>query len=267
MLDMHILETTSLCAGYGDGHVIHNISLSLIKGEFVTILGRNGSGKSTLIKALQGLLRHMSGDVMIGGQKLSSLKPRQVAQRVSYVPQMSDLSFEFSVEEIIAMGRYVHQRKMEGMSPEDTKIIQEIMELTETSQLSTKKMAHLSGGEKQRVFIARALAQDAPLLFLDEPSSHLDINYQVEIYTILQRLQKEKNKTILAAEHNINLVIPYSQRIIFLKEGRIHAQGPPDELITKTNIRKVFQADVDIRENLSSGLPEISLISSQKSAS
>jgi iron complex transport system ATP-binding protein len=261
---MNILETAHLSAGYGNDPVIKNISFSLIKGEFVTVLGRNGSGKSTLIKALQGLLRHTSGYVRIDGQEISSLKPRQIAQKISYVPQMSDLSFEFNVEEIISMGRYVHQKKMEGLSSEDEKIIQDVMELTETLQLRENPLAHLSGGERQRVFIARALAQDAPLLLLDEPSSHLDINYQVEIYSLLQRLQKEKKKTILAAEHNINLVIPYSQRLMFIKEGQIFRQGPPEELITKSNIEEVFRADVDIRENLSSGLPEISLIPSDK---
>jgi iron complex transport system ATP-binding protein len=133
------------------------------------------------------------------------------------------------------------------------------MDLTETAPLKEKKIAHLSGGERQRVFIARALAQDTPLLFLDEPSAHLDISYQVEIYRILKRLQEEKNKTILSAEHNINLAIPYSRRILFLKEGRIHSIGHPMELVTKQNIQEVFHTDVEVRKNLHSGFPEISL--------
>jgi len=162
--------------------------------------------------------------------------------------------------EIVLMGRYVHQRRLSSLSTPDSQIIEEVMELTQIGHFKDKKIAHLSGGERQRVFIARALAQDTPLLFLDEPSSHLDISYQVEIYKILKSLQKEKGKTILCAEHNINLVIPYSQKIIFLKEGKIQAQGPPEKLITKANIQEVFQADVEIRENLHSKLPEISLI-------
>jgi iron complex transport system ATP-binding protein len=133
------------------------------------------------------------------------------------------------------------------------------MRLTETAHLRGKKIAHLSGGERQRVFIARALAQDTPILLLDEPSSHLDISYQVGIYRILKRLQTEKEKTILSAEHNINLTIPYSQRFLFLKNGCAYSIGSPQELITKQTIREVFQAEVDIRKNLFSGLPEISL--------
>jgi iron complex transport system ATP-binding protein len=257
---MDVIEITDLSAGYGDGDVIKNISFVLHEREFLSILGRNGSGKSTLIKAIQGLLKNVSGRVSVEGKDLFSMKPDEIAKKIAYVPQLHPLSFEFSVEEIILMGRYVHQKRLGGASPEDKKIIHEILDLTAISHLRGKKIAHLSGGERQRVFIARALAQDTPLLFLDEPSAHLDISYQVEIYQILKRLQKEKGKTILSAEHNINLAIPYSQRLLFLKEGGIHSLGAPAELITEEKIREVFQAEVTVRDNLRSGLPEISLI-------
>ncbi|MEE8604533.1 MAG: ABC transporter ATP-binding protein, partial [Candidatus Aminicenantaceae bacterium] len=241
------------------GDIIKNISFSLNKGEFLSVLGRNGSGKSTMIKAIQGLLKDISGKILVDGKEMLSYKPRELAQKMAYVPQLFEVSFEFTVEEIILMGRYVHQGKFTGITAEDKGIIEEIMDLTEITQLKDKIIAHLSGGERQRVFIARALAQDTPLLFLDEPSAHLDINYQVEIYQILKRLQEEKNKTILTAEHNINLAVPYSQRLLFLKNGRIHSLGSPIELITKKNIQEVFHTDVDVRKNLHSGLPEISL--------
>lgn len=257
---MTILNVSNLSAGYGKTDVITDISFSLEQGEFIAILGRNGSGKSTLIKALQGLLKNTSGTVHVGNKDAFALDARDLAEQIAYVPQISSLSFEFSVSEIIHMGRYVHQGRLQRNTLVDEAVIDDVMKLTELHHLQHKKIAHLSGGEQQRVFIARALAQDTPLLFLDEPSSHLDISYQVEIYRILKRLQEEKGKTILTTEHNINLVIPYSQRILFLKEGTIFAQGPPKELITKSYIRDVFQAHVDIRENAHSGLPEISLI-------
>lgn len=256
---MAILEIQDLSAGYGNGEIVKNITFSLKKGEFLSVLGRNGSGKSTMIKAIQGLLKDRSGRVLVDGKDVSSLKPRDLAQKIAYVPQLFQVSFEFTVEEIILMGRYVHQGKFTGLTAADKSILEEIMALTETTPLKDKKIAHLSGGERQRVFIARALAQDTPLLFLDEPSAHLDINYQVEIYQILKRLQEEKNKTILSAEHNINLAVPYSQRILFLIKGSIHSLGSPTELITKQNIQEVFHTDVDVRKNLHSGLPEISL--------
>jgi iron complex transport system ATP-binding protein len=256
---MKIVEIKDLSAGYGNGDIIKNISFAMNSGEFLSILGRNGSGKSTLIKAIQGLLKHISGRVTVEGRDLFSLKPHEIARKIAYVPQLHPLSFEFSVEEIILMGRYIHQKRLAGASSEDKKIIKEIMHLTATSHLKEKKIAHLSGGERQRVFIARALAQDTPILFLDEPSAHLDISYQVEIYQILKRLQKEKGKTVLSAEHNINLAIPFSQQLLFLKEGSIHSLGTPSELVTQQNILEVFQADVMVRDNLHSGLPEISL--------
>jgi iron complex transport system ATP-binding protein len=260
---MAILEVENLRAGYGNGAVIEDIRFSLQKGEFVSILGPNGSGKSTLIKALQGLLKDVSGEVKVAGADLFRMKRREIAQKIAFVPQIFDVVFEFSVTEIVSMGRYAHQRRLAGLSSSDKSVIEEVLNMVEVAHLKEKKIAHLSGGERQRVLIARALAQDAPILFLDEPSSHLDINYGVEIFQILERLQKEQEKTILSTEHNINLVIPYSQKIIFLKSGKIHSQGPPAVLITRENIKQVFQADVDIRENIHSKLPEISLIPRQ----
>jgi iron complex transport system ATP-binding protein len=256
---MVILEIHDLSAGYGNGNVIEQIDFTLKKGDFLSILGRNGSGKSTMIKAIQGLLPDLDGEVLINGKDMLSLRSRELAREIAYVPQLYQVPFDFTVEEIILMGRYVHQGKFAGITTSDRSIMEEIMDLTETALLKDKKIAHLSGGERQRVFIARALAQDTPILFLDEPSAHLDINYQVEIYRILKRLQEEKNKTILSAEHNINLAVPYSQKILFLKNGRIHSLGLPKDLITKQNIQEVFQTDVDVRKNLHSGLPEISL--------
>jgi iron complex transport system ATP-binding protein len=256
---MVILEIQNLKAGYGNGDILHDISFSLNKGEFLSVLGRNGSGKSTLIKAIQGLLKDVSGNIVVDGKEMSSHKPSELARKIAYVPQLFEASFQFTVQEIILMGRYVHQGRFAGLTSADKSIIEETMRLTETTRFKDKNIAHLSGGERQRVFIARALAQDTPLLFLDEPSAHLDISYQVEIYQILNRLQEKKGKTILTAEHNINLAIPYSQRLLFLKGGRIHSLGAPEELITKPNIWEVFRTDVDVRKNLHSSRPEISL--------
>jgi len=257
---MGILEVRNLRAGYGRGDVVRDIDLNIAKGEFACILGPNGSGKSTLVKALQGLLKDVTGEVSVDGDDLFQMTRREVARKIAFVPQVADLTFEFSVLEVVAMGRYSRQGRMAGVSAADRRVIQAVLDLVEISQLQEKKVAHLSGGERQRVLIARALAQDTPLLCLDEPSSHLDLNYGLEVFAILERLQKEEEKTILATEHNINLVIPFAHKIIFLKEGRIHAQGDPAGMITQDHIKDVFRADVDIRENRYSKLPEISLI-------
>jgi iron complex transport system ATP-binding protein len=257
---MAILEARDLCAGYGTGDVVKNVRMSLEKGEFVSVLGPNGSGKSTLIKALQGLLRYVAGEVTLAGESIWRLRRREIARWIAFVPQISDPVFDFSVFELVAMGRYAYQTRISGLSPSDLRLIREVLKLVGISRLEDKKIAHLSGGERQRVLIARALAQDTPLLFLDEPSSHLDINYGLEIFEILLKLQREKGKTILCTEHNINLAVPYSQRIIFLKAGEIQAQGAPSGLITRESIKDIFQVEVDIRQNPHSLLPEISLI-------
>jgi iron complex transport system ATP-binding protein len=257
---MSILEVKKLHAGYGAGDVIRDIDLHLEKGEFACILGPNGSGKSTLIKSLQGLLRDASGEVFVDGTDIFRSSRQEIAGKIAFVPQIADLTFDFSVFELVAMGRYIHQGRLSGLSAVDRHLLQEVLEMVEIAPLQDKKVAHLSGGERQRVLIARALAQDTPLLFLDEPSSHLDINFGLEIFAILAKLQMERGKTILSTEHNINLAIPYVGKIIFLKEGRVLAQGAPSEMITRDKIGEVFQAEVDIRENRYSQLPEISLI-------
>ena len=257
---MGILQARNLKAGYGRGDIVRDIDLNIAQGEFACILGPNGSGKSTLVKALQGLLKDVVGEVRVDGDDLFQLTRREIARRIAFVPQAADLTFEFSVFEVVAMGRYARQGRMAGVSTSDRRVIQAVLDMVEVSHLQEKKIAHLSGGERQRVLIARALAQDTPLLCLDEPSSHLDLNYSLEVFEILERLQKEKKKTILATEHNINLVIPFAHRIIFLKEGRVHAQGDPASMITQDHIKDVFRADVDIRENRYSKLPEISLV-------
>ncbi|MFQ6082457.1 MAG: ABC transporter ATP-binding protein [Candidatus Aminicenantia bacterium] len=247
--------------------MIKNVSFSLTAGEMVCILGRNGSGKSTLIKGLQKMLKNSKGEVIVLGEDIFNLTPKEIARKIAYVPQLVTHIFEFSVIELISMARYVYQGKIVSQSKEDQEKIEEAMELTQVTELRNRKIVHLSGGERQRVLIARALAQDTPLIFLDEPSSHLDINYQIEIYQLLSKLQNEKGKAILCTEHNINLVIPYAQQIIFLKKGKIFCQGKPEELITEENIKEVFRAEVEVRENPASRLPEISLFRKQEAGS
>ncbi|MGD1009964.1 MAG: ABC transporter ATP-binding protein [Candidatus Aminicenantales bacterium] len=261
---MAILEVKNLSAGYDGGFVIKDISLALEPGEFVAVLGRNGSGKSTLIRAMMGLLGNVRGEVVLDGDDLFRLGRREIARKIAYVPQLAEPIFEFTAREVVLMGRYARQSRFETLSAGDANAVDEAVCLTETASLLGKKVGHLSGGERQRVFIARALAQDTPILFLDEPSLHLDISYQVEIYAILKGLQKDKAKTILAAEHNINLAAAHAERLVHLKDGGIAAQGGPAETITANMVRAIFEAEVDVKPNSRSGLPEISLVTGGK---
>jgi iron complex transport system ATP-binding protein len=256
---MGILDVKGLSAGYGAGFVIHDISLAVEAGEFVAVLGRNGSGKSTLIKAAQNLLGEVRGEVRCGGEDVFRMGPRRIAGRIAYVPQMAEPVFEYTVEEIVLMGRFARQGRFESASGADASAVDEALRLTRLDGMRRKGLSQLSGGERQRVFIARALAQDAPVVLLDEPSSHLDIAYQAEIYGLLKRLQKERTKTVIVAEHNINLAAAHAERLIFLKDGAVAAEGPPAETVTVRTIEAIFGADVDIRANARSGKPEISL--------
>jgi ABC-type cobalamin/Fe3+-siderophores transport system ATPase subunit len=257
---MAILDIRNLSAGYDGGFVISGIDLEVGSGEFVAVLGRNGSGKSTLIRAALGLLPNVRGQVLLGSRDVGRLPRRQIAGLVAYVPQFIEPVFEFTVRDIVRMGRYARQSRLGAPAGGDDEAIDEALSLVGLSGLSSKRLGHLSGGEKQRVFIARALAQDTPLLLLDEPSLHLDISYQVEIYGLLKRLQREKGKAVLAAEHNINLAALHADRLVLIKDGEMAEAGTPAEMLTAETVRRIFGADVDIRENPHTGLPEISLI-------
>jgi len=258
-----MLEIRGLSAGYEQGYVVRGVSLKLERGEFAAVLGPNGSGKSTLIRAVMGLLGNVSGEVLAGGLEIGGLARREMARTMAYVPQLPDPVFDFTAGEIVLMGRYARQGRLEAVTAGDERAVREAMEATDTLAFRNRKLSRLSGGERQRVFIARALAQDTPLLLLDEPSLHLDIGYQAEIYGLLKGLQVEQKKTILAAEHNINLAAAHADRVLFLKDGTVTAEGPPREAVTAANILAVFGADVDIRENARTGAPEISLAAAQ----
>jgi len=256
---MSILEVKDLSAGYDEGFVIRDISLTVGPGEFVALLGKNGSGKSTLIKAVQNLLANVRGTVLCGGEDVFRMSPRRIAARIAYVPQLADPVFEYSVEEIVLMGRFARQGRLAKASEADEAAVAEALRLTDVGALRAKRLAQLSGGERQRAFIARALAQDAPLLLLDEPSLHLDIAYQAEIYGFLKGLQRERGQAVVVAEHNVNLAAAHAERLVFLAGGAVAAEGTPEATVTAANIRAIFGADVDIRGNARTGLPEISL--------
>jgi len=261
---MSILEVKDLSAGYDEGFVIRDISLTVGPGEFVALLGKNGSGKSTLIKAVQNLLANVRGTVLCGGEDVFRMSPRRIAARIAYVPQLAEPVFEYTVEEIVLMGRFARQGRLAKASEADEAAVAEAMRVTDVGVLRAKRLTQLSGGERQRAFIARALAQDAPLLLLDEPSLHLDIGYQAEIFGLLKGLQKERGRAVIVAEHNINLAAAHAERLIFLKDGVVAAEGSPAETVTAGNIRTIFGADVDIRANARTGLPEISLAGAER---
>ncbi len=239
------------------GLVLRGISLELGAGELVSLIGPNGSGKTTLLRVLSGLLAPSRGAVYLDGQDLRAFDRRQIAQRVAVVPQELAMPFAFSAYDMVMMGRTPHVRPILGAGSRDRQVAAEKMELTATSVLADRPFNELSGGEKQRVIIAMALAQEPEILLLDEPTVHLDINHQVEILELIKRLNRQEGLTVLATMHDLNLAALYFNRLILLDGGQVVASGSPAEVLREESIRQVFQADVQVQPHPTQHIPQI----------
>ncbi|MDI6892851.1 MAG: ABC transporter ATP-binding protein [Actinomycetota bacterium] len=244
-----LLRTEDIhCGYYEDQIVIKGVSLSVGGGEFLGVIGPNGCGKSTLIKAICGILRSSRGGVFIGKTNLRDLSALEVARRIAVVPQDFHTEFAFTVHEIVSMGRSPHLRRFQSGTKADVDAIEGAMRATNSLYLAEKRITELSGGEKQRVIIAQALAQEPEILILDEPTSHLDINYQLEIMELARRLNGE-GLTVLTVLHDLNLASAYCERLVLLNDGKVFADGSVDEVLTPENIGKTFGVDVIVHRN------------------
>lgn len=252
-----ILSVNGLRCGYTAAPVLEDVSFSLDTGEFIGVIGPNGSGKSTLLRAISRALPPSAGEVLLDGQNLYAMPPRWAAQRMAVVPQDTRVEFSFSVLEIVLMGRMPHLRRFAAESTEDYALAREALQRTGTLHLAERSILSISGGERQRVMIARALAQQARVLLLDEPTAHLDINYQIEIMRLADSLRHEANHGMLIVLHDLNLAAQFCDRLLLLHRGRIYAAGSPSEVITRENIRQVYGADVLIRSHPESGRPYV----------
>jgi len=242
---------------YPGREVFHDLTFSLEEGEILGLIGPNSSGKTTLLKLMDGLLNPQRGKVFLGGKDLQKLPRRQVAREIAVVPQEMEIPFSFTVGEIVLMGRAPYMGRFGWEKQRDLQIAREGMALTDIAQLENRPFAELSQGEKQRVLIARALAQEPGVMLLDEPTSHLDINHQVEINELVCSLNVEKNLTVMNISHDLNLAAEYSHRIVLLSRGSIYAMGTPSEVITEENIRRVYETTVMVEKNPVSGAPRV----------
>ncbi|MDI6826980.1 MAG: heme ABC transporter ATP-binding protein [Armatimonadota bacterium] len=252
---------------YNSVPVLDNISFEVRSGEFVGIIGPNGSGKSTLLRAMTGILPPSSGSVKFEGQEISQIPSRSLALRIAVVPQESLIAFDFTVLEVVLMGRAPHLGRFEIEDQDDLEVAKEALKRTNLFHLTSRKIGELSGGERQRVMIARALAQDTDILFLDEPTAHLDINYQVEILNLLKQENEEHSKTIVVVLHDLNLAAEFCDRLLMLHKGKLYADGTTDEVITASNVQKVYGTAVWVRKHPTSGRPYVLSIGSRGIAS
>ncbi|PTV94723.1 iron complex transport system ATP-binding protein [Halanaerobium saccharolyticum] len=255
-----MLRTDKIKFSYAAEEILKGIDLEIEAGSFIGIIGPNASGKSTLLKNISSSLKSDSGTVYLDSKLLNDYSSIELARKMAVVPQNTEVNFNFNVYDIIMMGRHPYQKRWSGVNKKDKKIVKEVMEVTDTLKLRSKSINELSGGERQRVIIARALAQKPDVLLLDEPTSSLDINYQGEIYDLLNYLNQELNLTIITVSHDLNLTAQYCEELILLKEGRIFAAGPAEEVLTEENIRQVYKAEVLIKTNPLSDRPFITLV-------
>jgi iron complex transport system ATP-binding protein len=241
--------------GYGKTAVLTNLDLTIASGSITGILGPNGSGKTTLVRLASAALRPATGRIALFGDDLAKLPPRERARRVAVVPQETHPVFEFTVEEIVRMGRAPHLGLLGLEQPRDRRIAYEAMERCEVADLSTRSFRALSGGERQRVMLARALTQGARLLLLDEPTAFLDLRHRLAVYALLGKLHRDSGLSVVVVSHDINLAARHCDRLVLLRRGTIAADGTPAEVLRPDPIRAVYEVEVEVRTDPSSGRP------------
>ena len=281
-----VLELVDVEAGYGGAPapVLKGLSLSVAKGEFVAIIGPNGCGKTTTLKVATGLLPARRGDVRLLGRDVKALGPRRIASLVGVVPQQFDSPYDFTVRELARMGRYAARAKVglglgpgarapapprqeawldagPGSLPGIPDPVEAALEATGMGALADRVFASLSGGEKQRAVLAQALAGAPSLLFLDEPTAHLDIGYQLEVFDLLRSLHAKSGVTVLAVLHDLNLAAQYAGRVVLLTAGSVFAEGSPAEVLTPGNLREAYGVDARVFADPMTGRPYVSVLS------
>lgn len=243
------LETKGITYSIDGKIIIDGIDISVKEGEFVGIVGPNGCGKSTLLKNIYKVFTPDSGAAFIDGNDLAKLSNRKTAKKMSVMQQENIVDFDMTVYDMVMLGRFAHQKLFSGSSEEDRTIVNEYIKEVGLSGYEDRHFLSLSGGEKQRTLLARALSQKASLILLDEPTNHLDIGYQYQIMNILKR----QNLTILCCVHDLNIAAAYCDRIILMKNKKIFDVGSPKEMLTKENIKELFDIDTMIIENEKTG--------------
>lgn len=253
-----IIELKNLSIGYGNKSVLQDVNAKINKGEIVGIIGCNGAGKSTLLKTIRGLLPKQSGEILYFGRKVESFSEKELACEVAYLQQNVEVGFGYTGKDIVLAGRYPYMKWWKGESISDEELALKCMEYTGTKELAERPVNEVSGGQKQRILLAKVLAQQTPILFLDEPTTGLDMVYQEEIFRFSKALA-EMGKTILMVVHELNLAAKYCSRIILLGEGTVIADGRPDNVFTEKILSKAYNAPVRvIRSHNTNEIIEIS---------
>lgn len=246
-------EICNLSFKYDEDIVLDRINFSVKNGSFMTIIGPNGSGKSTLLKLMAGNISPDSGELRLWGKGLLNYISKELARNVAVVPQETNIQYDFTVYDIVLMGRHPHIKRFDRETTKDYEIVKNSMQRTNTWHLRDRSINELSGGERQRVIIAKALAQEPKIILLDEPTSSLDIHHQLEVLTLLKELNQETGVTIIMVLHDINLAARFSQEVALLHLGSLVKIGTTEEVLTIENLQKAYDMEMIIEKNAYTG--------------
>jgi iron complex transport system ATP-binding protein len=252
------LQSTAVSFGYSPGggaspFCLQEVSVTIARGSLTGLLGPNGCGKTTLLKLMSGVLRPQRGSIALSGRDLAGIPRRELARHVAVVPQETHPAFDYSAIEMVLMGRHPHLGPFRLEGPDDLTIARDAMAATSTDHLAHRPYMTLSGGEKQRVVIAGALAQAPDVLLLDEPTASLDLGYQLEVASLLARLNKDRGVTMVLATHDLNLAASLCDTLVMMRSGRVLAQGPTREVLTRAMIQQLYDVEADVRFHENTG--------------
>ena len=240
------MEVRDLSFAYGKNKVLKHVSLKIEEGKITTIMGANGSGKSTLFALMTKNLYSPKGKIFLRGKNIQNLKLKEFAKQAAIVQQYNSAADDITVEKLVSFGRTPHRKLLQSAGEEDEKLIEWAMDVTGILPYKDREISRLSGGQRQRVWFAMALAQNTKILFLDEPTTYLDIRYQIEILELVKKLNKEYGITIVMVLHDINQAIYFSDEVIGLKDGKLLFSGEPEKVISKESIRDLYEIELDV---------------------
>ncbi|MEM9775258.1 MAG: ABC transporter ATP-binding protein [Chloroflexota bacterium] len=249
------LKAAGISLAYDQNTIIENLSTSIKSGQITALVGPNGCGKSTLLRGLARLLRPKNGEVLLDGKAIQTIPTKELAKQVGVLPQAPVAPEGLTVYELVAQGRYPHQGFFQQWTAEDEEVCREAIAITNTIELADRPLDTLSGGQRQRAWIAMSLAQKTPILLLDEPTTYLDIGFQLEVMELIEKLNQERQMTILLVLHDLNQAARYSDRMIVLESGQIVADGRPVDVLTAELVANVFQVQSNILIDPDNGAP------------
>ncbi|KEI91083.1 ABC transporter ATP-binding protein [Clostridium botulinum] len=252
---MNSITTTNLAIAYEDKLIVDGLNMNIPKGKITTIIGPNGCGKSTVLKTIGRILEPKEGLVYLNGDDIRKFSTKEVAQKMAILPQSPQAQGGLTVGELVSYGRFPHKKGFGKLSPEDKKVIEWALDITKLTELEVTMVDNLSGGQRQRVWIAMALAQQTDLILLDEPTTYLDMSYQLEVLELLYNLNREESCTIVMVLHDLNLTARFADYMIAIRDGSIISHGTPEEIMTKKVLKDTFNIDAEIVWGSKTGRP------------